>query len=123
MLLLDYLHWWYGAGWAELVRRELAWLRGLLEAFSVKTLLKTMFSPWKRIITYSDGSIQTMFRAMADNAVSRLVGFGVRMIVLIAGGICLTLGAIAGLIGLLVWPLVPLAAVGCILFGVVRWQW
>ena len=99
--------------------RQLEWLSGLTERFSVGILLGTLFSPWKRIISYGDKSIAEQMRALVDNGVSRLVGFTVRVIVLLAAFVVLTSGLVFSVALVVFWPFVPLASLALIVFGVV----
>ncbi len=109
MVTFAMFSWWYGQGWKSVA---LAWGQRLLKVshlFSVPILLRTLFAPWRRIITYPGASIDARFRAMIDNMVSRVVGFTVRVFVLIAAGCMLLLTGVIGGIWVVVWPFIPLA--------------
>jgi hypothetical protein len=67
-----------------------------------------MFQPWRRIITYPGASIGDRMRAVADNLVSRAVGFTVRLMALTAASAIIALYMILGGILLIIWPIIPL---------------
>lgn len=117
MFMLDLFSWWYGSGWTGVLAATRRRLGGLSEAFSTKTLLHTLFSPWRRIITYPGASIEDKFRAFGDNLISRFVGFTVRFFVLLAAAASFVFLCIAGILELVLWPLVPLIAIGLIIWG------
>ena len=111
--------WWYGPGWLGAWKGSLTWVKNVQLAFSVDVLLKTLFSPWKRIISLPGRSMDEKFRAMIDNLVSRVIGFMVRVIVLIAALVMILITAVAGVTLALLWPLVPLLGVGLIFWGAI----
>jgi hypothetical protein len=119
MLVLSFFSWWYGRGW------KLVWvsfgprLGSVANNFSVSQLLGTLFAPWRRIITYPGASLNEKFRAWGDNLFSRIIGFIVRLGVLLAA--CVTLLAVALLtaIEMVIWPLLPLAVPGCLIAGLI----
>jgi len=87
---------------------------GVTHAFSVAILLKTLFAPWRRITTPAGKGIDAKLRAMIDNFVSRVVGFTVRIGVLLialllAGGTLLLYSLI-----MIAWPLMPIAVIFCL---------
>jgi hypothetical protein len=118
MFVLDLLSWWYGSGWAGVIGATQRRLQGLNEAFSAHILLRTLFAPWKRIVTAPSGALDAKLQALGDNLVSRAVGFTVRFFVLLTAGLAFTALCIVGLAELIVWPLLPLVAVGLIVKGV-----
>jgi len=75
---------------------------------SIPTLAKTLFSPWKRITSSYGKSASEISRAIIDNTVSRLVGFTIRVSVILGGFIVMLLLIVLALIGLIFWPLTPL---------------
>ncbi len=109
MLALELVSWWYSKGWSELASRSVNLLTGLYSYFSVSLLLKTIFSPWKMIVSYGSRSLNQRLRAMADNLVSRMVGLSVRLIVLVTALVLMLLAMTLSLVALLLWPLLPLA--------------
>ena len=108
MLLVAFVQWWYGPGWRDAADRLLTRIRETYLTFSVPILLRTMFAPWKRIITYPGRSIGEKFRAGIDNLVSRVIGFCVRLLALLAATALILLYVILGGVLLMVWPVVPI---------------
>ena len=117
MLVAAFVRWWYGPGWHDVAHRLSLRMRGTYQNLSVGTLLRTMFEPWRRIISYSDGALGDRLRAVVDNAVSRCVGFSVRLIVLITAAILLTIYVLLGGLIVVLWPLLPLLGLGLIAGG------
>ena len=117
MLVLDFFSWWYGPGWAGVLQTTKKRLSNLAEMFSIPILLRTIVSPWRRIITQPGAGIDAHLRAIGDNLVSRVVGFVVRFSVLVAAGV-MFVGLLAlALAEIILWPLVPIASVVCIVKG------
>ncbi|HEX5743845.1 MAG TPA: hypothetical protein VFX84_00105 [Candidatus Saccharimonadales bacterium] len=117
MLVLSFLSWWYGRGWKEVAVSLRPRLRWVTSSFSVKQLVKTLFQPWRRIITHPGSSLAEKFRAWGDNAISRAVGFVVRAGVLLAAFVTLIAVILVTLAEIIVWPLVPLAVPGLLIAG------
>lgn len=81
-------------------------------------LVRTWFAPFKQ--TYSGkvkGSIGVHFRAAVDSLVSRVIGFLVRSVLLLAGLFCSLFVAITGLVFMIIWPFLPLLP----LIGLLMW--
>lgn len=93
-------------------------MRRVLDSFSVFQLLRTLFEPWRRIITYPGASLAEKFHAWGDNAVSRAVGFTVRAGVLIAALFALAVVCVFTVAEMIVWPLLPIAVPGLLIAGV-----
>lgn len=117
MFMLNLFSWWYGSGWAGVLLATRRRLRGTAQAFSIRALLHTLFAPWKRIATPPGASINERFRALGDNLISRLVGFTVRIFVLLAAGFSFICLGVIGILELVAWPLIPLLALVLILKG------
>ncbi|CAN5360452.1 hypothetical protein BH09PAT4_BH09PAT4_04750 [soil metagenome] len=107
-MIFELLHWWYGRGWELMITQALHRLGNLGAAFSVSILLRTLFSPWRRIISYPGAGLDARLRAMLDNLVSRAVGFVVRLLVLLTVAILGVLAVLVGLLQILIWPVFPL---------------
>jgi hypothetical protein len=115
-MILEMLRWWYSTGWLQAMHRISSWPQGIERSFSILLLLKTLFSPWKRIVTAGGRSLDEKVKASLDNLVSRCIGFAIRSGVLIAAGIAAFSSFFGAIIIVLVWPLMPLA----IIYFVVR---
>lgn len=119
MLALELFTWWYGKGWAKVGKHINQLTREIAQSFSMPLLLRTMFAPWRQIITYPGASLDAKFHAFIDNTVSRAIGFVVRLIVLLTALIMVGLTVIVGIILAIIWPLIPLATAALIFKGLV----
>jgi hypothetical protein len=119
MLVVAFLQWWYGPGWRDAGNRLAARIRETYLNFSVPILLRTLFSPWKRIISPAGGSFDMKMRALIDNAVSRAVGFAVRLIALISACALIAFFVIVGGALLVLWPALPLLGPALIVGGLI----
>ena len=117
MLVLEVITWWYGAGWKGLIVRIQNLVSRVLVVFSVPLLIRTLFSPWRRIITYTDNSFMQNLRAALDNAVSRFVGFWVRLIVIFTALLFIIFAVTSGIIAVIVWPLLPVLGLVALISG------
>jgi hypothetical protein len=118
MLAFEFFSWWYGRGWRDAAKRIGKRINGVTEAFSVGTLLRTLFSPWRRIVTVPGKGVDAMFRAALDNAVSRFIGFLVRLMALLAAGLMLFIFGVFGGLFVILWPLLPLLSISLIIWGI-----
>jgi len=112
-----FFSWWYGRGWKLVATSFRPRLRGVANAFSVRQLLRTLFEPWRRIVTEPGSSLEDRWKAGLDNAFSRMVGFVVRSFVLVAAAASLVAIAVLTLIEVVAWPVLPLAVPGCLIAG------
>lgn len=120
MLALAFFSWWYGTGWKLVSKKTLNTQKSILQIFSVSLLLKTLFQPWRRIITHPGASASDHFHAALDNLVSRFIGFLVRSFVIVGALISSGLMAIVGTLQLILWPLVPPAIIATIVLGFIK---
>ena len=110
MLFTALLKWWYGRGYRAAVTYATVTMESAAQALSMTLLLKTLFAPWKRMITYAAAgqALPLRLRGLLDNLISRFVGFLVRINVLLAGGLWLGFLLILSVLLLVAWPLFPL---------------
>lgn len=118
MLVVAFFSWWYGRGWLEVAKSIGPRMSGVAYTFSVSQLLRTLFAPWRRIITYPGSTLGERLRAWGDNVFSRAVGFVVRLIVLFAALLALVFTLIISVIEVIVWPLLPPAVPVLLILGV-----
>ena len=115
MLVLNLFQWWYSRGWALFTDRLKERLRKSLDFFSVGSLLRTLFSPFRQIDAGGSGP-----RAFFDSLFSRLIGAMIRIFILIFGTIILALESVVGIALLILWPFIPLAPVAGIVLTVMQ---
>lgn len=112
MLIVALFSWWYTAGWAQLGRRSVARIVGVLDFFSVGLLLKSLFAPFRQIsVGRVQGSLNTQLHAWGDRQISRAIGAMVRSGVIVFGLIATALMVIVAVALLVLWPLVPFVPV------------
>ncbi|MBW3568696.1 hypothetical protein KY385_01040 [Candidatus Parcubacteria bacterium] len=109
MFALLLLSWWYGRGWLWVNRQSVNYLKTIDEVFSVATLLKTLFAPWKQI--QSATTFQNFIQSSIDNFISRFIGATVRLGMLLTALVLSLLVVFLGLIVAIIWPLIPLLLV------------
>lgn len=119
LMLVEFVIWWYSTGWLETLQRIGGRVKAVWRMFSVAILLRTLFSPWRRIISPPGKSIEEIFRGILDNTVSRFVGFFVRGFALFAAFLLTGVAVIVGGIIIVAWPLLPFAAVFFLLKGTI----
>jgi len=118
MLAISLVTWWYSKGWINTMTNLSSMVTGISRLFSVPILLRTLFAPWKRIISYPGSSLDAKMRAFADNMVSRAVGFVVRILVLLTALIVEALAGSIGIIWIILWPCIPLLGVLLLVKGI-----
>lgn len=119
MLMLSFLSWWYGRGWKQVFGSLGSRLKSVANNFSVSQLLRTLFEPWRRIVSYPGASLDAKLKALGDNLVSRAIGFVVRSGVLIGAFLTAIFVILFTFIEVILWPVLPLAIPGCLIAGLV----
>lgn len=117
MLVGDFLTWWYGRGWKAVFDSFGPRIQGVQDMFSVRQLLRTLFEPWRRIISYPGDSFAEKFRAWGDNMVSRAVGFTVRCMMLLASVVTSAAIFAFTVVEMVAWPLLPVVIPLLLLWG------
>lgn len=120
MFLVGILSWWYGDGWRQRFSIVKSRLARTSDYFSISILLKTLFSPYRQISAGNvSGPIGVQLRASVDRLISRVVGMFVRLFVIIAGILSISLQAAIGIIVLSGWMFVPaLPMIGLMMFAI-----
>lgn len=116
-MVLAFFSWWYGAGWKQVIGSFGPRLQRTADSFSVRQLLRTLFAPWRRIISNPGRSLEDKIRAWADNMFSRVIGFIVRLGVLLAALVCMLFMAVVTVAEVVLWPLIPLAVPTLLVVG------
>jgi hypothetical protein len=119
MLFVEFFQWWYGDGWKQAFKGAFNLVNKVQLSFSLPVLLKTLFAPWKMIVTPPGRSMEDKTRAMLDNLVSRTVGFVVRFFSLVAALVLVILAGTVGFSIAIAWPLIPILTVVSVFKGLV----
>ena len=106
-MVFELLGWWYGPGWAQAIRRIYKWAHGISLELSAGQLLRSLFEPWRRIVSVGGRSFDVKIKNFLDNLVSRGVGASVRTLVLITAGAAMIAAVIFGIFVAIIWPLIP----------------
>jgi len=93
--------------------------RHVLIFFSIPTLIKTLFAPWKRdIYAPRNASLDVVIKIMFDNFISRGIGFVVRFFTIIIGLFATLVSFIFVFLILVFWLCLPIIASLAIAWGV-----
>lgn len=107
-MLTGYFYWWYGAGWAQSYQVAAAVLYEVADFFSLETLVKTWFAPWKNdVLSAQNAALSDTVKLWEQNLASRFVGFILRTIIILVAVISLALLTFALAAGLILWLFVP----------------
>lgn len=91
-----------------------------LNYFSVPTLIKTYFSPWRRYSSHYGNILDFWknFEVLVFNLMSRIIGAIMRTFFIIFGIVSEIFILFAGLIVLIVWLLFPVLLIIGLVFGI-----
>jgi hypothetical protein len=124
MLFTAFFSWWYGAGYAQHLARVRASGERLLDTLSLSQLLATLFAPFKQIDAVSARAtvpMEVKMRIWFDRMFSRVFGSVIRSFMIIIGLLALAVWAVAALVRLVWWPLLPLLPVAGIVLMSMGW--
>ena len=114
MAIVEMFFWWYAHGWSVFVKKIGGWMSSLTDFFSMDSLVRTLFKPFRQISAEAAGdnaSVDTKFQMFVDRLISRFVGFFSRLIILLVGLVLIITGAVISVIMILLWPIIPLLPV------------
>ncbi len=111
MAIFESYIWWYTKGWRIFILRVRAFLLSITDFFSMSSLVRTLFKPFRQISaesTSSSPALDLRFQMFIDRLVSRIVGFTSRIVLLIVGSILLILSSVISLVVIILWPFIPI---------------
>jgi len=115
MILVEMFSWWYSAGITAFFAKLKHFFLVTSDFFSVNILLKTLFNPYRQIVGRATNSSPAgMFQALIDTLVSRFIGFLIRLVTLVLGGIILILQILASIVAFVVWIILPITPLICV---------
>ena len=111
MAITEMFFWWYSRGWRIFITKTHAFLSSVTDFFSMDSLIRTLFKPYRQISAASASSTASLdikFHMFIDRLVSRFIGFISRLVLLLAGTFIIIIGSIFSLVFIILWPLIPL---------------
>lgn len=120
LFVLYYIKWHYTQALFDLVNILKNFIWFFFEFFSIKLFFKTLFSPFHRLgQTYKGGiNIENYFETFIVNALMRIVGFFLRLTLIIIGFTAIIFTILFGAFFVFVWLLSPFLLVFLILYGI-----
>ncbi|MCR4311075.1 MAG: hypothetical protein NUV54_00685 [Candidatus Taylorbacteria bacterium] len=107
-ILWYYIVWHYTRAWSDMRRVASNYLWFTSNFFSIDLLLRTLFSPWKRLsISGGRGKEDSLFGALIINTLMRFVGFGIRLFTIAVGAVALCIVFAIAVVSAVVWLLLP----------------
>lgn len=119
MLAIGLISWWYIDGFKLFASRLWTRLGDTIDLFSIGSLLKTLFAPYRQIAANETGtSVDDKILAFIDRLVSRLVGGVVRIGIILIGIIVIILQTVGSILSLVAWPILPFSPIIFIVLSV-----
>lgn len=118
-MLFTWLRWQYLESPRLLIKIVGNFLRFNLSFFSFSLLLKTLFHPWRKYQeSYGRGfDPKRFFSALSFNAISRVLGVIIRILVITIGGISTLFLFLLGLAAFILWILSPVLIFAGLVLG------
>lgn len=118
-LLAHYFWWHYTGAIEDLVANYLNLAGFLRDFFSLNHLTKNLFTPWRRLGEgYPDHfDLEAYATAFIVNTLMRLVGFCIRLVVILLGLVLLVASLIVFFVVLLLWLILPIAVLFLLALG------
>jgi hypothetical protein len=115
----DIFGWWYSKGLRDFFIYLKAIFLKIADIFSVKLLLRTFFSPWKRDITSMEGlPLNQMIQVIVFNLISRIIGAFIKTIILFIYLIALSVFVAVSLFLVVLWVFLPLISIIGLIVGI-----
>ncbi|QQS38721.1 ATP-dependent Clp protease ATP-binding subunit [Candidatus Woesebacteria bacterium] len=112
--ILIFLPWHYTKGLEIYVTNWFNSFDSIIQYFSLPFLIRTAFSPWKRLIDLEESpgfDLQKIFEKISFNLISRIIGAIVRISLFLAGLVLIFLTFLGGIFGLFAWFVLPFLSV------------
>ncbi len=120
MLLYYYTRWHYTRAPKEYIGVWVNFMWFVLHVFSIPILLRTLFDPFQRLGEKYNGGLHLdkLAEVIIVSLIMRIVGFGIRSILILIGLVFLLATFSVGLLLFVVWFFIPVIIPGLIALGV-----
>jgi len=118
-MIVDFGLWYYTRGFLDVLAVWFNFMWFITHFFSIPLLLRTLFSPWKRMTDdEKPHSIEAYMEAFVMNVMSRIFGAIIRTTIIFVGMLALCLGVVALGAGLVFWLFAPFILVYSFFYGI-----
>ena len=107
---MEFLSWFYSRGLDYYLKSWAGSINWVTHYFSLGLLLRTLFSPWKRLIEEDKSpgfNFEKKFEIFTFNLISRGIGAVVRLILFFVGIVFIVFACLGGAIGFVFWLALP----------------
>lgn len=120
LIFTGYLKWHYGRAFSDILVVWANFFWFTFHFFSIPLLIRTLFSPWKRLHEgYRKGfHPEDFFQALIVNTLMRIVGAIARLVLIVIGILILLMVTVIGVSFLLFWAIAPAGVFISILAGI-----
>lgn len=119
-IVRDYIVWHYSTALVSFVRLYKNFWWFTVQFFSIPQLAGSLLSPYKRITERRAGlfDIEAWAGFIIINIISRLIGFVVRICIIITGIIALIVLCLLALVWYIIWLAAPAIISYCLIYGI-----
>lgn len=118
-LLLDFIVWYYSKAIIDVLAVWFNFMWFITHFFSMPLLVRTLFSPWKRMTDDSTRrTIEGFFEAIVMNIMSRIFGAIARLSLIVIGLLALCAGVVGLCVVLACWLFSPFLIILSIFYGI-----
>lgn len=120
ILIESYFSWHYGRAFVDMFHIWTNFLWFFFNFFSVRALVSSLFDPWKRMgEEYPRGlDITGTISTFVVNALMRMVGIMMRLMILCIGLAFMSVTFVLGIIASIVWALMPVVFVALVIISI-----
>jgi hypothetical protein len=118
-IVQNYFLWHYTRAFTELTHVWFNFIWFTINFFSIPQLMRSWFSPWKRISEERGNkwNFEDFAGFLLIGLISRIIGFAIRTTIIFSGLVALLLNILAGLAVYVLWIILPVIIIGMLVFG------
>ncbi len=119
LFFFDYFSWHYGRAFKDIFHVWANFFWFLLKFFSITLLLRTLFSPYKRLKEeHNKAGVEDLIGVIIVNTVMRILGALVRTVIIIAGLLTLLFWVFVLIFLFVFWLIAPFAIFVAFIYGI-----
>lgn len=118
LLFPTYIVWHYTGAIRDYIRFSANLLWFILNFFSIKILLETLVSPWRRLAKDETSKHANFMTDFIVNVLMRISGFFIRSFTIVFGLACFVVCAILSIAGFICWLMMPALILLALFYGI-----